>query len=86
MHEYREKNSNNEQVPAQVPAVNAKDYGHNKDPTGVKLLLAEYGFQDMDVKDLNEGVQTVEQEYQSYAMGILSSPTLDILRFWEVCK
>ena len=66
--------------------MNTENYGHDKDPTGLGSLLAQCKLQDMDVKDVHEGVQTVEQEYQSYAIGKLSLPTLDILQFWEVCK
>jgi hypothetical protein len=50
-------------------------------------LAAEYGLEESDdigFEDSRTTVQTVEQEYQSYIMGVLSSKTIDILHFWEV--
>jgi hypothetical protein len=79
MHEYRERSNNNEQV----PAVNAEDYSRDNVPT--RSILKQYGLEEeLEVDDFNDGVQTVEEEYQSYGMGKRSSLSLDILRFWEV--
>lgn len=50
-------------------------------------LAAEYGLGDEDEMhfvDSSATTQTVQEEYQSYILGGLSDPTVDILAFWEV--
>lgn len=83
MREYRQR-SNSDNSEQAIPVVNTGGCAHENVP--VCTLLASYGIpeDDMDIGALGESAQTVEQEYQSYVLGVLSSRTLDILKFWEV--
>jgi hypothetical protein len=52
---------------------------------GGRDLDLQYGIQmEMGIGATDETVQTVEQEYQAYVTGALSSSHVDILKFWEV--
>ena len=48
-------------------------------------LDAQYGLTDdnMAVGGTTTSQQTVEQEFQAYAMALLSPNNIDILKFWE---
>ena len=50
-------------------------------------LDAQYGLVDDDLAiGSTTQEQTVEQEFQAYVTALLSSPNIDILKFWEVSK
>jgi hypothetical protein len=51
-------------------------------------LDAQYGLVDDDlaIGGATTQEQTVEQEFQAYVTAPLSSPNIDILKFWEVSK
>jgi hypothetical protein len=52
-------------------------------------LGSEYGLgKDMDIgiSVAGTGQMSAEQEYQAYISEPLSKPSVDILKFWEVCR
>ena len=47
-------------------------------------LVEDYGLQDMYPATPSDHEQTVNEEFRSYALGELSPPGTNILKFWEV--
>ena len=46
----------------------------------------DYGLNiNMEIGSPSTSMQSVKQEYQAYITGMQSAPTVDILKFWEVC-
>lgn len=64
----------------------AENPGRGTETVPRYLSLAEtYGLEDeMEIGESSGTSQSVEQEFQSYAMAPLSSKNVDLLKFWEV--
>jgi len=91
MHEYCQESptSKGEEQSMQVHQANAVDHpcglGHGDMPAFARLYHA-YGLNiDMEIGSPSTSMQSVKQEYQAYIMGMQSAPTVNILKFWEVC-
>jgi len=85
MIEYHEKSAlGQDQQPVQVDRANTTRHDCGYEP--YLDVVAEYGLDDdMDIGNLGGDMQTIDQEYQAYVMGMPSSKAVDILKFWEVC-
>jgi hypothetical protein len=81
MLEYRERNKR--EGPAQTPGANTADLG-TEETKKYFSIADKYGIDDMDIGESGESEQTIEQEYQAYITALLSSKTVNILKFWEV--
>jgi hypothetical protein len=56
----------------------------NPRPEKWQTLDQQYGLDDMYELETEEDTQTLEQEYQSYATGILAKHGIDIVKYWDV--
>lgn len=81
MNEYRVRLGMKSDSTSQNDGINA-----SKKP-GFMSLAELYGLKDdMMIGSGFQQAKSVEQEYSDYVSAMLSAPSADILKFWEVCR
>ena len=79
MLEYHERNKR----PAPTPEANIADLDTGEMQKFMSIAV-KYGINDIDISGSGGNDQTLKQEYQVYITALLSSKTVNILKFWEV--
>ena len=69
----------------QTPKANTGDLDTGKIDK-YALIAAEFGMDNMEIGESRRNEQSLEQEYQAYITALLSSKTINILKFWEVAN
>jgi hypothetical protein len=81
MKEYRSRLGINSEATSQNDNINDL-----RNKPGYMSLAEVYGLgEDMIVGSGGQRVQSIDQEYSEYVSAVLSSSSVDILKFWEAC-